>query len=259
MDLQTHWEMPNPGVREASAMTCDEWTRDPLRTVKLAAKEFQAIQVRPHDRDKIRCLVESPISSHGIGEDEDAWETHAFSGPIVAEGDEIVFVIDMPAGDLTTFRSVSDRARRFVLMARCPANDCAPENHGLAPVWVNGRYKQARRIQTVIGRLLRGETLAVMDRACFHRIQACPYFGAEGFEQWCTRQFPEILQPLRQWGLSQWAAIRVRIEEGGMAECKRLQNVRSENFKNYVQLPRHPRSTSKSSGSNCQITSIHRD
>ena len=56
------------------AKTCDEWTRDPLRTVKLTAKELEAIQVRPHDRDKTRYLVESPISSHSIGEDEGAWK-----------------------------------------------------------------------------------------------------------------------------------------------------------------------------------------
>lgn len=77
--------------------------------------------------------------------------------------------------------------------------------------------------------------MATIDRKCIHRIQTCPHFGAEGFEQWCARQFPAIFQPMRHWGLSQWAAIRVRIEEGAIAECKRLQKVKSDNFKNYVQ------------------------
>ena len=40
---------------------------------------------------------------------------------------------------------------------------------------------------------------------------------------------------MRHWGLAQWAAIRVRIEEGAIAKCKRLQKARSDNFKNYVQ------------------------
>ena len=33
------------------ARTCDKWTRDPLRTVELTTKEFEAVQVRRHDRD----------------------------------------------------------------------------------------------------------------------------------------------------------------------------------------------------------------
>ena len=98
---------------------------------------------------------------------------------------EIVFIHDMPAGDAATFRPVLDRAKSFTLMVRCPANDCAPENHGLPPIWVNGRYKQARRIQTAIGRLLKGEPFAHINHTCIYRIQACPHFGAEGFEQRC--------------------------------------------------------------------------
>ena len=146
-----------------------------------------------------------------------------------------MFINDMPAGNLAKFRSVSDRTKSFTLMVRCPANDCAPENHGLPPRWVNGRLKQARRIQTVIGRLLRGEPFRHIDHTCIHRIQNCPHFGAEGFEQWCSRQFPEISLPLPQWELSQWGAIMVRLEEGATDECKRLQKARSANFKEFVQ------------------------
>ena len=181
-----------------SIKSCDKWTRDPLRTVELTPKEFEAVQLRRHDKDKARFLVESPIVSQCASEKEDAQETHAPLGPVLAEGDEIVFVNDMPAGDLSNFRPVTNRSQKITLMVRCPANDCAPDNHGLPSIWVNGRCKQARRIQTVIGRMLRGETLAIIDRACIQRIQNCPHFGAEGFEKWCKRQFPDIVQPLRQ-------------------------------------------------------------
>ena len=167
--------------------------------------------MRRHDKDKARYLVESPIVSQCTSEGEDAQKSPAPLGPVLAEEDELVFVNDIPAGDLSSFRPVTNRSQKITLMVRCPASDCAPENHGLLPIWVNGRCKQARRIQTVIGRMLRGETLAVIDRACIQRIQTCPHFGAEGFEQWCKRQFPDITQPLRQWGLSRWAVINVTL------------------------------------------------
>ena len=145
-----------------------------------------------HDKDKTRCLVEIPIIPQSSDEGVNDQEPRAPLGPILTEGDEIVFINDMPAGDLTTFRPVTDRSRKFTLVVRCPANDRAPESHGLPPTWVNGRYKQARRIQTVVGRLLRGEAMATIDRKCIHRIQTCLHFSAEGFEQWCARQFPAI-------------------------------------------------------------------
>ena len=162
--------------------TGDEWTRYPLRTVVFTAKELEAVQIRPHDKDKTRYLVENPITSQGSDEDRSDHAPPAPLGPILAEGNKVVFVNDMPAGDLATFRPVTDRSRNFTLMVRCPANDCAPESHGLPPIWVNGRYKQARRIQTVVGLLLRGATLATIDRKCIHRIQTCHHFGTEGFE-----------------------------------------------------------------------------
>lgn len=82
-----------------NAKTCDKWTRDPLRTVVLTDKELEAVQVRLHDKDKTRYLVESPIISQSAGEEEDIQESPAPLGPILAEGDEIVLINDMPAGD----------------------------------------------------------------------------------------------------------------------------------------------------------------
>ena len=93
------------------AKTCDKWTRVPLRTVELTAKELEAVQVRLHDKDKTRYLVESPIISQSAGEREDVQESPALLGPILAEGDEIVFINDMPAGDLPTFRPVTNRTQ----------------------------------------------------------------------------------------------------------------------------------------------------
>ena len=54
--------------------TCDEWTRDFLRTIKVTANELESMQLRHHDRDKARFLVECHLSSQDATESNDDWK-----------------------------------------------------------------------------------------------------------------------------------------------------------------------------------------